>query len=64
MQTEIEKSIPIEHIRNIFGDFDRYVKKIERAFSVDITERNGAVRIGGAEDAAERASKVIDGLLN
>ena len=64
MQTEIEKSIPIEHIRNIFGDFDRYVKKIERAFSVDITERNGAVRISGAEDAAERASKVIDGLLN
>ncbi|MCI5791767.1 MAG: PhoH family protein [Lachnospiraceae bacterium] len=63
MQTEIEKSIPIEHIRNIFGDFDRFVKKIERAFSVDITERNGAVKINGSQDACERAANVLDGLL-
>ncbi len=63
MQTEIEKSIPIEHIRNIFGDFDRFVKKIERAFSVDITERNGSVKLNGSRDACERAANVLDGLL-
>ncbi len=63
MQTEIEKSIPIEHIRNIFGDFDRFVKKIERAFSVDITERNGSVKLNGSQDACERAANVLDGLL-
>lgn len=63
MTTEITKDIPIEHERNIFGDFDRYVKKIERAFSVDITERNGAVHIIGNNAAASKASEVIDGLL-
>ena len=64
MQTEIEKSIPVEHIKNIFGDFDRYIKKIERAFDVDITERNGAVKIDGKSRASVlRAEAVIDGLL-
>lgn len=64
MQSVIEKSIPIEHIRNIFGDFDRYVKKIERAFGVDITERNGSVKIDGeSQDAVKRASDVVDSLL-
>lgn len=64
MQYEIEKSIPIEHIRNIFGDYDRYIKKIERAFGVDITERNGAVKIDGTgQNAVSKASDVIDSLI-
>ncbi len=63
MSTEIIREIPLEHEKNIFGSFDRYLKKIERALEVDITERNGAVHINGSEDSAARAAQVLDGLL-
>lgn len=64
ISNEIIKEIPVEHERNIFGDFDRYIKKIERAFSVDVTERNGSVRInGGSSLAVKNAAGVLDSLL-
>lgn len=64
ISNEIIKEIPIEHERNIFGDFDRYIKKIERAFSVDVTERNGSVRINGESSlAVKNAAGVLDSLL-
>ena len=59
---EIQKDIPIEHEKNIFGSFDAYLKKIERTFHVDITERNGSVRLLGDEEGVQRASAVLDGL--
>ena len=39
MPAEITRDIPIEHEKNIFGSFDKYLKKIERALEVDITVR-------------------------
>jgi len=39
--------IPMEHCLNIFGQCDRYIKKIERAFSVDIVNRDDSVLIRG-----------------
>ena len=64
ISNEIIKEIPVEHERNIFGDFDRYIKKIERAFSVDVTERNGSVRINGESSiAVKNAAGVLDSLL-
>ena len=47
--TEIYRDIPADHERNIFGSYDAYLKKIERVFRVDITERNGSVKISGEE---------------
>jgi len=66
MPAEITRDIPIEHEKNIFGSFDKYLKKIERALEVDITEHNGTVRITseGAAVNAERAAAVLDGLLS
>ena len=66
MPVEITRDIPIEHEKNIFGSFDKYLKKIERALEVDITEHNGTVRITseGAAVNAERAAAVLDGLLS
>ena len=64
ISNEIIKEIPVEHERNIFGDFDRYIKKIERAFSMDVTERNGSVRINGESSiAVKNAAGVLDSLL-
>ena len=66
MPAEITRDIPIEHEKNIFGSFDKYLKKIERALEVDITEHNGTVRITSEGPAvnAERAAAVLDGLLS
>ena len=65
MASEITRDIPAEHEKIIFGSFDSYLKKIERALNVDITEHNGTVRIisEGAAVNAERAAAVLDGLL-
>ncbi len=60
---EIQKDIPADHERNIFGSCDAYLKKIERVFGVDITERNGSVRISGTETGVQKTEAVLDGLL-
>jgi len=51
------------HIRNIFGQFDLYLKKLERAFLVDIVDRDGAVRISGQEQQVRMAASVLKELL-
>ena len=56
-------SVPVELEKNIFGQFDQYTKKIERAFHVTIVSRDGELRIVGAQRAASRAKGVILQLL-
>ncbi len=63
MTEELLIDIPIEHEKNVCGSFDAYLKKIERALSVDIIERNGAVKIIGEEAAAKRAGSVLHSLV-
>lgn len=61
--TEAIIDIPIEHERNLFGDYDAYVKIIERTLNVTIIERNGEIKvIGNTEDVA-RAQSVLMQLL-
>lgn len=51
--------IPAEHEKNIFGQFDQYVKKIERALNVTIIARDGELKIIGTELAISRAKMVF-----
>ncbi len=60
---ECKKTIPAEHEANIFGSCDAYLKKIERALGVDITEHNGELNIAGSEDGVRRAESSIESLL-
>lgn len=55
--------IPAEHEKNVCGSFDAYLKKIEAELSVNIIERNGAVKILGDQKAAERAESVLRSLV-
>lgn len=55
--------IDAEHIQNVFGQFDAYAKKIERAFKVSIVERDGQVKIIGANASASMAAAVISELI-
>ena len=49
--------IPVEHEKNIFGQFDAYAKKLERTFHVTLIARDGAVKILGEDTAAERVDR-------
>lgn len=54
--------IPAEHEKNVFGQFDIFAKKIERALHVTLIARNGKVKVLGAEKNVERAQQVLSQL--
>ncbi len=47
--------IPAEHEKNVFGQFDIFAKKIERALHVTLIARNGKVKVLGEEKNVERS---------
>lgn len=59
---EASLNVPAEHIQNIFGQFDQYVKKIERAFQVTVLNRDGEIKILGSPVNAVRAKKILEEL--
>ena len=54
--------IPAEHEKNVFGQFDIFAKKIERALHVTLIARNGKVKVLGEEKNVERAQQVLSQL--
>ncbi len=57
--TECRIHVPTEHMQNIFGQYDSYMKKIERSFGATIVDRDGEVRIAGRPGAVKQAEHVI-----
>ena len=55
--------IPAEHERNIFGQFDEYIKKIERTLQVTLIARDGILKIVGPAPNVQKAEKIIRELL-
>ena len=49
-------------IKEIFGEYDENVKKIERALHVSILSKENGIKIIGGEVEAERARKIINDL--
>ena len=60
---EILLEIPMEHEKNVCGELDSYVKKIESAFDVRILERNGYLKLSGEERNTARAEAVLLSLV-
>lgn len=60
---EILIDIPAEHERNVFGQFDSYVKKIEQTLKVSVIPRDGTVKILGSKERTEQAVRVLEQLL-
>lgn len=56
-------NMPVVHGQNIFGSFDEFAKKIERALHISITYRNDVVKITGESMQVKRAKEVINNLL-
>lgn len=60
---QIGMQIDAEHMQNIFGENDAYIKKIEDDLNVIITDRNGEVRIIGEQSEVHRAAKLVKELV-
>ena len=52
-------SIPVEHEKNVFGQFDEHIKKIEKTLNVTLISREGILKIIGNEAAASKAKSVF-----
>lgn len=59
---EMTIDIPAEHEGNVFGQFDVYMKKIERALHVTLVARGESIKIMGDGARAEKAKKVLSQL--
>ena len=54
--------IPAEHVGNVFGQFDVYARKLERAFQVTLVLRDGQVKIMGDAQAVDKARRALEQL--
>lgn len=61
--TETIIDIPAEHERNVCGQFDGYLKKIERTLRVTMISRDGVLKVIGPEQMAVRAKSVFQNLI-
>ena len=55
-------NIPMEHMKNVFGQFDNYLKKIERTLKVTVVARGEGIHVIGDERAVEKAKKIFENL--
>ena len=60
---EIELSIPDEHLKNIFGEFDKNLMILEKKLSVSVVIRDGRVKLIGEKEKLKRAGDVFSELL-
>lgn len=60
---QVGMQIPAEHMQNIFGSHDAYIRKIEDELQVVITDRNGEVRISGEQENVDKALKLMKELV-
>ncbi len=57
METVID--ISAEHMSNVFGQFDSYMKKVERAFGVTVVIRESKMKLIGTDDGIKKASRAF-----
>ncbi len=55
--------VPIDHMTNVFGEFDVWLKMIEKGLGVSLVARDGGMKVLGPERGVDGACAVIDELL-
>lgn len=55
--------IPVEHERNVYGQLDENLRKLERTLHVTLVSRDGAIKVIGAAPAVDKARHIIDDLI-
>ena len=56
-------TIPGEHIQNVFGQFDKHIKIIEKSYHIAVVLRDDTVKLVGDELTVKRAASVIRELV-
>ena len=59
-QIEVPQEVDLA---SFFGNFDENVKMLDKALSVNIASRDNALRVTGEEENVEKASQVINMLM-
>lgn len=60
---EIVIEMPAEHAKNVFGQFDFFIKKIEKTLNITIVARDGELKILGSQTATMKAKNIINQLI-
>ena len=60
---EEQIELPGEHERNVFGQFDPNIKKIERTLQVSFVSRDGNLKITGPEGNVRQARECLEQLV-
>lgn len=60
---ELLVDMPVEHERNVFGQFDEHLKRIERALNVTLISRDGHLKILGSAGSAQGAKRLFEQML-
>ena len=56
-------TVPADQIQLVFGQFDRNIKNLEKAYHVAVVLRDDKLRITGSEGSVKRAVSVIEQLV-
>ena len=56
--------IPVEYQKDVFGQFDSNIKKIEKALHITIVSRENELKIIGGEIPCTRGKKIIETLIS
>lgn len=56
-------NIPVEHCRNLFGQFDTHAKLIEKTMQVTLIARDNELKILGDMDRVQKTKSVLEELL-
>lgn len=59
----LKMSVPTEHMRNVFGEYDSYIRKIEKELCVTIVNRDEGIKITGKKENAVQAESVLKNLI-
>ena len=63
MDYSINVNIPADHIENIFGQFDRNIKAIEKGMGISFILRDDSLKLVGDKNHVEHANQIVNELL-
>jgi phosphate starvation-inducible PhoH-like protein len=60
---KVEIEVTVDQLKDVFGQYDSYITKVEKQLHVSVVNRNDALHIYGKEEEVEEAKRIIMDLL-